>query len=117
MVRLPNAYGSEWYRPFRQTTLRENEALGYQTFLESCGGHAERLAKRISPGVRLQEEPFSNPVLFAQLQLFRAAYENGVRMKLSGQGGDTMFTTSADELLRAFLAHLRRGHGGMQRHC
>ena len=73
---------------------------------------AESLPGEFPTLVRLQEEPFSSPVRFAQLQLFRAAYEDGVRMMLSGQGGDTMFTTSAGELLRAVLAHLRRGHGG-----
>lgn len=73
---------------------------------------ANGLPGEFSPLVRLQEEPFSSPVLFAQLQLFRAANEDGVRTMLSGQGGDTMFTTSADELLRAVLAHLCRGHGG-----
>jgi asparagine synthase (glutamine-hydrolysing) len=62
--------------------------------------------------VCLQEEPFSSPVLFAQLQLFRAAHEDGVQTMLSGQGGDTMFATSADQLLRAILVHLRRGHWG-----
>jgi asparagine synthase (glutamine-hydrolysing) len=79
--------------------------------------HKVRVAAEGLPGefptlVRLQEEPFSSPVLFAQLQLFRAAYENGVQTMLSGQGGDTMFATSTDELLRAVLAHLSRGHGG-----
>ncbi len=59
--------------------------------------------------VCLQEEPFSSPVVFAQLQVFRAAQEDGVRVMLSGQGGDTLFATSTDQLLRSMLAQVRRG--------
>jgi asparagine synthase (glutamine-hydrolysing) len=33
-------------------------------------------------------------------------------MMLSGQGGDTLFATSAGQLLHAVVAHLRRGHWG-----
>jgi asparagine synthase (glutamine-hydrolysing) len=57
--------------------------------------------------VRLHEEPFSSPVVFAQLQVFRAAQEDGVRVMLSGQGGDTIFATSSDQLLSAVRAQVR----------
>jgi asparagine synthase (glutamine-hydrolysing) len=87
-------------------------ASGFRSSINKVRVAAEGLPAEFPALVGLQEEPFSSPVLFAQLQLFRAAYEDGVRMMLSGQGGDIMFTTSADELLRAVLAHLRRGRGG-----
>jgi asparagine synthase (glutamine-hydrolysing) len=87
-------------------------ASGFRSSINKVRVAADGLPGEFPTLVRLQEEPFSSPVLFAQLQLFRAAYEDGVRTMLSGQGGDTMFTTSADELLRAVLAHLCRGHGG-----
>jgi asparagine synthase (glutamine-hydrolysing) len=59
--------------------------------------------------VRLQEEPFSSPVVLAQLQVFRAAQENGVKVMLSGQGGDTMFAASTNQLVSAVLRQVRRG--------
>jgi asparagine synthase (glutamine-hydrolysing) len=71
---------------------------------------ADQLPASFGSLVRLHEEPFSSPVVFAQLQLFRAAREDGIEIMLSGQGGDTMFTTSTDQLLRAVRAHVRRGH-------
>jgi asparagine synthase (glutamine-hydrolysing) len=58
--------------------------------------------------VRLQEEPFSSPVVYAQLQLFRAAKQDGVLLMLSGQGGDTLFTATNEQLLLAVLAQVRR---------
>jgi asparagine synthase (glutamine-hydrolysing) len=82
---------------------------GFRSFINKVRVPAQGLPGEFESLVCLQEEPFSSPVVFAQLQLFRAAYENGVRMMFSGQGGDTIFATSADELLRATLAHLQRG--------
>jgi len=59
--------------------------------------------------VGLQDEPFSSPVVFAQWQLFRAVQSDGVRLMLSGQGGDTVFQVSKEQIVRALLAHLRHG--------
>jgi len=59
--------------------------------------------------VCLQEEPFSSPVVFAQRQVFRAAQENGVKVMLSGQGGDTMFATSSNQLVSAVFRQVRLG--------
>jgi asparagine synthetase B (glutamine-hydrolysing) len=59
--------------------------------------------------VGLQEEPFSSPVVFAQWQLLRAVQSDGVRLMLSGQGGDTVFRVSKQQIVRALLAHLRHG--------
>jgi asparagine synthase (glutamine-hydrolysing) len=59
--------------------------------------------------VGLQEEPFSSPVVFAQWQLFRAVQSDGVGLMLSGQGGDTVFQVSKEQIARALLAHLRHG--------
>jgi asparagine synthase (glutamine-hydrolysing) len=83
-------------------------ASGFRSSINKVRVRAEGLPGEFASLVCLQEEPFSSPVVFAQLQLFRAAHDNGVRMMLSGQGGDTIFATSADQLLRAVLAHLRR---------
>jgi asparagine synthase (glutamine-hydrolysing) len=87
-------------------------ASSFRSSINKVRVAAEGLPREFPSLVCLQEEPFSSPVLFAQLQLFQVAHENGVRMMLSGQGGDTMFATSADQLLRAVLVHLRRGHWG-----
>jgi asparagine synthase (glutamine-hydrolysing) len=62
--------------------------------------------------VCLQEEPFSSPVVYAQWRLFRAAQESGIETMLSGQGGDTLFACSTDQLLQAILLHVRRGDLG-----
>ena len=59
--------------------------------------------------IKTQEEPFSSPVIFAHLQILRAARERGVTLMLSGQGGDTLFTASSEQLLRRVLALVRRG--------
>jgi asparagine synthase (glutamine-hydrolysing) len=67
------------------------------------------LAANFESIVRLQEEPFSSPVVFAQWQLFRAAQTDGVRLMLSGQGGDTIFKVSNEQILLALIAHLRGG--------
>jgi asparagine synthase (glutamine-hydrolysing) len=67
------------------------------------------LAANFEPIIRLQEEPFSSPVVFAQWQLFRAAQSDGVRLMLSGQGGDTIFKVSNEQILLALIEHLRRG--------
>jgi asparagine synthase (glutamine-hydrolysing) len=87
-------------------------ASGFRSSINKVRVSAEGLPGEFRSLVCLQEEPFSSPVLFAQMQLFRAAHEDGVRTMLSGQGGDTIFATSADQLLRAALVHLRRGHWG-----
>lgn len=70
---------------------------------------SEDLPASFASLVCLQEEPFSSPVVFAQLQVFRAAQDNGVKVMLSGQGGDTMFATSPKQLVSAVLRQARRG--------
>jgi asparagine synthase (glutamine-hydrolysing) len=70
---------------------------------------SEGLPASFASLVRLQEEPFSSPVVYAQLQLFRAAEQDGVRLMLSGQGGDTLFAVTNEQLLLAVLAQFRRG--------
>jgi len=87
-------------------------ASGFRSPVNKVRVSAEGLPGEFASLVRLHEEPFSSPVVFAQLQLFRAAHDHGIRMMLSGQGGDTLFATSADQLLGAVLAHLRRGRWG-----
>jgi asparagine synthase (glutamine-hydrolysing) len=84
-------------------------ASDFRSSINKVRVSAEALPGEFDSLICLHEEPFSSPVVFAQLQLFRAARDNGVRMMLSGQGGDTLFPTSADQLFRAVLAHLRRG--------
>jgi asparagine synthase (glutamine-hydrolysing) len=84
-------------------------ASGFRSSINKVRVSAEGLPREFASLVRLHEEPFSSPVVFAQLQLFRAAENNGIRMMFSGQGGDTMFASSTDQLLRALLAHLHRG--------
>lgn len=87
-------------------------ASGLRSSVNKVRVSADGLPREFESLVCLHEEPFSSPVVFAQLQLFRAAHENGVRLMLSGQGGDTVFAGSTDHLLQAVLSHLRRGHLG-----
>ena len=84
-------------------------ATGFRSPVNKVHVSAKDLPGELDSIVCLQEEPFSSPVVFAQLQLFRAAQDHGVRMMFSGQGGDTMFASSTHQLIRAVLAHLRRG--------
>lgn len=100
--------------PFSQSeeAWADLAASGFRSPVNKVRVSAEGLPEEFAPLVCLHEEPFSSPVVFAQLQLFRAAQDNGVRMMLSGQGGDTMFASSTDQLFGAVLAHLRRGRWG-----
>jgi asparagine synthase (glutamine-hydrolysing) len=95
-----------------EETWADLAAAGFRSPVNKVRVSAEGLPGEFASLVCLHEEPFSSPVVFAQLQLFRAAHDQGVRMMLSGQGGDTMFATSADQLLRAVLARFRRGRWG-----
>ena len=95
-----------------EETWADLAASGFRSSINKVRVSAEALPGEFDSLICLHEEPFSSPVVFAQLQLFRAARDNGVRMMLSGQGGDTLFATSADQLLRAVLAHFRRGRWG-----
>ena len=70
---------------------------------------SEELPASFESIVGLQDEPFSSPVVFAQWQLFRAVQSDGVRLMLSGQGGDTVFQVSKEQIVRALLAQLRHG--------
>jgi asparagine synthase (glutamine-hydrolysing) len=38
--------------------------------------------------VRVQEQPFGSPTIYAQYRIFRCAHEHGVKVILSGQGAD-----------------------------
>jgi asparagine synthase (glutamine-hydrolysing) len=38
--------------------------------------------------VRVQEQPFGSPTIYAQYRIFRCAHEEGVKVILSGQGAD-----------------------------
>jgi asparagine synthase (glutamine-hydrolysing) len=87
-------------------------ATGFRSTVNKVWVSAEGLPVAFASLLRAHEEPFSSPVVFAQLQVFQAAHNNGIRTMLSGQGGDTLFATSADELLGAVLIRLRRGHWG-----
>jgi asparagine synthase (glutamine-hydrolysing) len=84
-------------------------ASGFRSPVHKVYVSAQDLPQQLDSVVLLQEEPFSSPVVFAQWQLFRAAKDHGVRMMLSGQGGDTMFASSSRQVLHAIFAHLRRG--------
>jgi asparagine synthase (glutamine-hydrolysing) len=87
-------------------------ASGFRSPVNKVRVSVKDLPAQFDSIVCLQEEPFSSPVVFAQLQLFRAAQDHGIQMMLSGQGGDTMFASSTQQVLRAVLAHLRRGRWG-----
>ena len=84
-------------------------AAAFQIPMEAVRVKAEGLPESYSSLIRLQEEPFSSPVVYAQLHVFRAARRDGIEIMLSGQGGDTLFAPSTDQLLCAALAELRRG--------
>lgn len=38
--------------------------------------------------IRVQEQPFGSPTIYAQYRIFRCAHENGIKVILSGQGAD-----------------------------
>jgi asparagine synthase (glutamine-hydrolysing) len=95
--------------PRSEEAWAEEAAEGLGVSLKKVHVPAGGLPETFASLIRLQEEPFSSPVVFAQLQVFRAAAEDGVRLMLSGQGGDTMFATSPDQVLRAALAHTGGG--------
>jgi asparagine synthase (glutamine-hydrolysing) len=59
--------------------------------------------------VRIQEEPFSSPVLNAQLVLFEQARERGIEVLLSGQGGDRLFAPHFHQVVHRMLVLLGRG--------
>ena len=84
-------------------------AEGLKSPLHKICVASEELPVSFDSIVGLQEEPFSSPVVFAQWQLFRAVQSDGVRLILSGQGGDTVFQVSKEQIVRALLAHLRHG--------
>jgi asparagine synthase (glutamine-hydrolysing) len=84
-------------------------AAGLKSPLNKVRVTSEDLPGAFASLVSLHEQPFSSPVVFAQLQVFRAAQNNGVTLMLSGQGGDTMFASSTDQLLRAVLTQVRQG--------
>lgn len=84
-------------------------AAGLKSPLNKVRVTSEGLPGTFASLVSLHEQPFSSPVVFAQLQVFRAAQNDGVTLMLSGQGGDTMFASSTDLLLRAVLTQVRRG--------
>jgi hypothetical protein len=69
-------------------------ASGFRSSINMVRVSAEGSPRELESLVCLHEEPFSSPVVSAQLQLFRAAHDNGVRLMLSGQGGDSMFASS-----------------------
>lgn len=87
-------------------------AAGFQIPIRAVRVTSEGLPESFATLVHLQEQPFSSPVIYASLQIFRAAQEDGVKIMLSGQGGDTLFAASADQLLLAAVAHACRGHLG-----
>ena len=87
-------------------------ASGFRSRVHKVYVSAKDLPRQLDFVVSLQEEPFSSPVVFAQWQLFRAAQDDGVRMMLSGQGGDTLFASSSRQVLQAIFAHLRQGSLG-----
>lgn len=85
-------------------------AARFQIPVEAVRVKSEGLPESFASLIRLQEEPFSSPVVYAQLQMFRAARRDGIEIMLSGQGGDTLFAPSTDQLLLAVVAELRRGN-------
>ena len=87
-------------------------ASGFRSPVRKVYVSAKDLPRQLDSVVSLQEEPFSSPVVVAQWQLFRAAQDHGVKMMLSGQGGDTMFASSSRQVLHAIFAHLRQGSWG-----
>jgi len=101
-------------RPFSRSEERWAvlAAEGLKSPLRKICVTSEELPASFESIVRLQEEPFSSPVVYAQWQLFRAAQGDGVRLMLSGQGGDTVFQVSKEQMVQAVLVHLRHGRLG-----
>ena len=54
----------------------------------------QALARDFDRVVYLQDWPFGSPVIFAQLEVFRAAREAGISTLLSGQGADVLFASN-----------------------
>ncbi|MBI1787426.1 MAG: asparagine synthase (glutamine-hydrolyzing) [Acidobacteria bacterium] len=57
----------------------------------------------------LQDAPFSSPVVFAQLQIFREAHELGFKVLLSGQGPDEYLAGYHPHIAARMASLLRQG--------
>jgi len=50
--------------------------------------HPNELIEDFRELVRVQEQPFGSPTIYAQYRIFRSAHEAGVKVVLTGQGAD-----------------------------
>jgi asparagine synthase (glutamine-hydrolysing) len=50
--------------------------------------HPNELVEDFRELVRVQEQPFGSPTIYAQYRIFRSAHEAGVKVVLTGQGAD-----------------------------
>jgi asparagine synthase (glutamine-hydrolysing) len=50
--------------------------------------HPNELVEDFRELVRVQEQPFGSPTIYAQYRIFRSAHEVGVKVVLTGQGAD-----------------------------
>ena len=70
---------------------------------------ADDLAQDLSELVRLQDEPFANPSIFAQFHVFKLVQRCGLKVMLDGQGADEMLAGYPPYLGALFTSFLQRG--------
>jgi asparagine synthase (glutamine-hydrolysing) len=69
----------------RWCTIVAQAALTQQHWIRI---RAEELREDFQQLVRVQEQPFGSPTIYAQYRVYRCAHEAGVKVILSGQGSD-----------------------------
>jgi len=71
--------------------------------------HSNELIEDFRRLVRVQEQPFGSPTIYAQYRIFRCAHEAGLKVILGGQGSD-QYLGYMRHLSVRFVSLLRKGH-------
>jgi asparagine synthase (glutamine-hydrolysing) len=71
--------------------------------------HPSELIEDFRRLVRVQEQPFGSPTIYAQYRIFRCAHEAGLKVILGGQGSD-QYLGYIRHLSVRFVSLLRSGH-------
>jgi len=66
------------------------EIVNRATFAQQHLVHVQpdELVRDFEHLIRVQEQPFGSPTIYAQYRIFRSAHEHGVKVVLTGQGAD-----------------------------
>ena len=67
------------------------------------------LARDLNELVKIQDEPFANPSIFAQFHVFKLVQRRGLKVMLDGQGADEMLAGYPPYLGALFASYLQQG--------